>query len=124
MDDMENERPYKIRKKSGSFVLVLSTTYESPLSYISVLEDDLSARSFIGTVLFDLLLCNGNEYNRFVEFTFEKGKINRASRSTVSIIELDDSTLEISKNFYKANRLLLERNHILLEEEKRELICS
>lgn len=118
-----SERPYKIQKKSGIFVLVFGTTYENPLSYVSALENDLSARNFTGTVLFDLLLCNGNEYNRFVAFTFEKGKINRASRSPVNIAEIDDSTLEISRSFYKANQLLLERNHVLLEEEKRELIC-
>lgn len=120
---MDNERPYKIEKVSSKFVLVLSTSYESPLGYIGVLMKELDAMNFTGTVLFDLLLCNGNVYNRFVEVPFALGQFNRSSMSIIDYAEIDDSILTMSSDFYKSNCFLLETNHILLDEEKRELIC-
>lgn len=121
---MDTEQPYKIKKVSSKFVLIFSTGYDSPLGYISTLGKELSAMDFTGTVLFDLLLCNGNAYNRFVEIPFTLGRFNRSSMSIVDYTEIDDSILVMSSQFYKSNLFLLEANYILLEEEKRELICS
>ena len=121
---MDNERPYKIKKVSSKFALVLSTNYESPLGYIGILGKELDAMNFTGIVLFDLLLCNGNVYNRFVEVPFSSGQFNRSSMTIIDHTEIDDFTLAMSSDFYKSNCFLLETNHILLEEEKRELVCS
>lgn len=124
-DEVGKEQAYEIKEISGDSVLVLSTTYESPLAYISEIEEDLSARAFTGKVLFDLLLCNGNvDDNRFTEATFEGGKIDRSSMKTIDPTELDDFITEVSESFYRANPLLLERNHILLDEDKRALLSE
>lgn len=123
-DAVGKEQAYEIKEISNDYVLVLSTIYESPLDYASKIEEDLSARDFTGKALFDLLLCNGNVYNRFAEATFKGGKIDRSSMKTIDPTELDDSITEVSESFYKANPLLLQENHVLLDEDKRALLSE
>lgn len=121
---MDNEPPYKVKKVSSNFVLILSISYESPLDYISILSKELSEADFDGMVLFDLLLCNGNVHNRFVEVTFALGRFDRSSMNVVDCTEIEDSIFLMSNDFYKSNWFLLEANHILPKEEKCALMCS
>ncbi len=121
---MDNEPPYKLKKVSSKFALVLSISYESPLDYISVLSKELSEADFAGMVLFDLLLCNGNVYNRFAEIAFSSGRFDRSSMNIVDYTEIEDSIFLMSNDFYKSNLFLLEANHILPKEEKCVLMCG
>lgn len=121
---MNYERPYTIKRISDRFAIVWSMTYESPLGFIKPLEEDLSAMDFAGVVLFDLLLCNGNVHNRFASATFESGKMNLPSMKVVDRDTVNSSILAESKDFYSSNQYLFEHDYILLEEDKRELICS
>lgn len=41
--EMDKEPAYEIKDISSELALVLSTTYENPLAYISEIEQDLSA---------------------------------------------------------------------------------
>lgn len=121
---MSTEHPYEVKKVSDSFVLVLSKSYETPLSYLGYIEEDLNTLEFTGKVLFDLLLCDGNVYNRFAEGYFKDGEIDYSSMRVVDHVEVSDSILHASNSFYKANEDLLERSYILLDEDKRTLVCS
>lgn len=121
---MDYAKPYEIKNIYDDCILVLSTTYETPLEYASEIEACLNASEFTGTILFDLLLCNGNVYNRFAKGVFENGEIDYASIKVIDIGEIADAITEISENFYRANQSLLESSYILLDEDKRTLVCS
>ena len=94
------DKEYTIERLSDSRLLILSTSYESPLCYAGDLEKDLIGMNFAGMIVFDLLLCNGEDaYNRFVEFAFENG----IDYNSTTIIKADDSILEASRKYYTAN---------------------
>ena len=120
---MDYDQPYKIEDISGDFVLVLSTSFDT-LDYLRMLEQSLREKSFSGQVLVDLLLCNGNADNRFVQWPFEQGKLKRNSLKVVDIEEIDATVLALSEQFYRDNPFLLERNYILLEEEKQAVLAE
>lgn len=120
----EHEKPYEIRPMSDGFVVVLSTTFETPLDYAGEIASCLNAMGFAGTMLFDLLLCNGNVYNRFVKGTFKDGEIDYSSMKVIDHVEISDAVLDISTSFYRANKALLEKSYILLDEDKRTLACG
>ncbi|MNB77489.1 hypothetical protein D3C75_241750 [compost metagenome] len=50
---------------------IISTSYETPLTNLSQLTQDLSAYSSGFKVIFDFLLCSGNSTERFYEAFFD-----------------------------------------------------
>jgi hypothetical protein len=110
---MENFKIKKIENKQK--YIVLSTSYISPLDELFDLEEKLQMLEYKGTIIFDLLLCNGLEQNRFLEAFFDGNFIDI---SNVSILnQVDEKIKEISRNFYKENLYALE-NSVLPDAHK------
>src|SRR5690606_4485631 len=78
--------------------VVFSTSYVNPLETLTEIEAALQ-RDYCGKVLFDLLLCNGNSSNRFVEAFFDGQKFEKTSFHVLS--QVDDEIRRFSANHYK-----------------------
>jgi hypothetical protein len=121
---MDVNKFYRIENISDRVVLIFCTTYINPISYLPVIEKDLGEIKFSGKIIFDLLLANGYNSNRFVEADVIESKINRRSMKVIEPSNLDEFLLKKIRIFYKSNPDILEGNAILLDEEKYQLIHS
>lgn len=121
---MDVNKFYRIENISDRVVLIFCTTYINPISYLPVIEKDLGEIKFSGKIIFDLLLANGYNSNRFVEADVIESKINRRSMRVIEPSNLDELLLKKIRIFYKSNPDILEGNAILLDEEKYQLIHS
>ncbi|MEH2449699.1 MAG: type II toxin-antitoxin system RnlB family antitoxin [Nostoc sp.] len=113
---------YHIERISENVVIIFCTTYINPISYLPIIEQELSKINFNGKIIFDLLLSNGYSSNRFVKADVHEFKVNRRSMSVVDSSSLDDSLITKIHEFYKSHPYIVERNHILFDEEKYYLI--
>jgi hypothetical protein len=120
---MDTKELYQIEKISDRVVVIFSTTYVNPISYLPAIEKDLGKMDLSGKIIFDLLLSNGYSFNRFVEVAVCKGKVDRRSMKVVDFSNLDETIISFTDNFYKLHPSLVENNHILLDEEKHDLMC-
>jgi hypothetical protein len=119
---MNPKELYHIEIISKKVVMIFCTTYINPISYLPTIEQDLNKLDFTGAVFFDLLLSNGYSFNRFAETLIYGGKIDRKSIRIIDSSELENIILLKANNFYKSHAYLVERNNILMEEEKYYLI--
>jgi hypothetical protein len=92
-------------KRIGSLPMVLSTSYVNPLEMLTEIEAEL-ASSYCGKVLFDLLLCNGNSSNRFMEAFFDGKQFVQTSFRILS--EVDEEIRRFSANYYKDKPYFIE----------------
>lgn len=115
---------YQVEIISDRVVVIFCTTYINPISYLPIIEEDLSKKNFSGKIIFDLLLSNGYNSNRFVEADVCEAKVNRRSMKVIDSSTLDELLLEKTHDFYKSHPYLVESNSILLDEEKYHLIHS
>ena len=102
--------------------LVLFTSYADSLADISEIVKYLQKKNCVsGELLFDLLLVNGNSFNRFVEAYYDGRNLNP---DTYNIVENIDSTIKNrTKLIIKRNMKYLS-NSVLTNSEKREIIMS
>jgi hypothetical protein len=107
-----------IEEINDRLTLVLSKTYINPISYLPSIEEKLIASSRNGKVVFDLLLTNGNAFNRFVETVITNGVIDRKTMKVINIAELDIDVLDRVASYYRQNKSLIESNQILFDDEK------
>jgi Antitoxin to bacterial toxin RNase LS or RnlA len=119
---MDVKELYRIKKVSDSLVVIFSTTYINPISYLPTIEEDLGKINYCGRIIFDILLTNGHSFNRFAEAIVQNGKFDRKSFKLIEYSSLNYSVLRKIDAFYKANSYLVTTNHVLLEDEKRYLI--
>lgn len=119
---MDIKELYQVERISDQVVIIFCTTYINPISYLPVIEEDLSKIYFNGKVIFDLLLSNGHSPNRFVEADVNEGKVNRCSMAVAKSSSLDEFFITKTQEFYKSHPYLIEGNSILLDEEKYHLI--
>ena len=93
---------YKIQKVNNINIkyeyIIFAINDDSPLEYLQDIEKDLAKKNFKGLVLFDLLLSNGDEYNRYVEAYFN-GKFFELS--SFKGPTLNQEIERISINFFK-----------------------
>lgn len=69
--------------------VIYSTSYRSPFDSIGSITEELRINlSEAGFILFDLLLSNGDSFNRFVEAYFDGKEIKRDSISVISINDM------------------------------------
>lgn len=106
-----------IRKKSSKYQAVIySVSYNNPIQDIQEISEYM--RKYIevkGYVLFDLLLSNGENFNRFAEGYFDGYEI---SFNSLKVIELTDAKeIQGINSFYKKNKNLL-NNSVLSPSEK------
>ncbi|MDC0800767.1 type II toxin-antitoxin system RnlB family antitoxin [Clostridium paraputrificum] len=86
--------------------IILSTSYISPLDELFDLEEQLKQLEYKGKIIFDLLLCNGLERNRFLETFFDGDFVDLSSISI--LYGVDERIKKISRSFYKENLDILE----------------
>lgn len=95
---------------------IIFTAYPefNPINKLKMIANELIKDRFMGTIIFDLLVFNGNEVNRFVSITFDGLKFDKGNISYSSHI---DPILEIEQNnFFITNKYLL-RNSVLSSRE-------
>ena len=93
------------KKVLDSEYVMFPSSYINPMKNISSLE--LTICDFIKKpciILVDLLLCNGNSFNRFLELHFDGKHIDR---NTIEIVSLDNDDEKKVNEFYKRNKKLL-----------------
>jgi hypothetical protein len=121
--DLINDREiYSIEKVSEQIVIIFANSYVNPMSFLTYIEEKLVFMSFTGEVVFDLLLCNGNTENRILVGNVIQGKIDREAWRIVSASSLQEIVLERVQVFYKSNDVLVQRNFILSDQEKKILL--
>lgn len=96
--------------------IVYSASYINPINDIDNIANDLVEKSIsAGYVLFDFLLSNGNNFNRFAEVYFNGKSIEKETICTISFSNKNDiSTL----NSHYTGRFKELNNSILSSKEK------
>lgn len=74
-----------VSQKGPYIALIVGTTSESPLSYLSDVANELSGRLEKGYVLLDMLLHSGVGNERFIEVEFTGDKFNIESAKVVNL---------------------------------------
>ncbi|TGG86991.1 type II toxin-antitoxin system RnlB family antitoxin [Geotoga petraea] len=100
---------YLIKKNNQGFYdyLIFATNFESPLNNLLEIEKELSKKNFEGKVLFDLLISNGDEHNRYIESYFDG---NNFDHEKFKIVSVDNKIQNISTNFFKKHTKLFENS--------------
>lgn len=95
--------------------LLFSINYWNPLSDLSSLENRLrKITTKPCTILVDLLLCNGDCFNRFVEVFFDGISIHRQN---IRVVSLNEDQKQKMDAFYKNRKELIE-NSVLSKKEQ------
>lgn len=113
---MTNMREIKIvkRKVLDSDYIIYPVSYINPM--VNIIGFDVELRKKIGVpcnILVDLLLCNGNNFNRFVKFRFDGVKIDRL---TIELTKLNCEEENDVNEFYRTNRSII-KNGVLTPSE-------
>ena len=113
---MNNINSYKIlNSPDDNFkAIIISLTSESLSDNFDDIKSELLSNDIKGKILFDYLLSNGNNNNRFFEMDFNgEFLLNTFNKTTVSE-EIKDNLL----NFYSANYRQYIANSLLSEPLK------
>jgi len=95
-----------INIKDGYKFIVLAISYVNPVDELDEIEKELYNKRFNGKVLFDLLLCNGINKNRYVEINFNG---ERFDTSSLKLIEsITRSSKEIVSEYFKEHPIYIE----------------
>lgn len=107
--DIPVERYYELLALEGSpySLMILSVSYISPTEHLDCLEKDLAAQDFRGKVIFDFLLANGNNFNRFAEAYFNGSKFDLMS---FSVVNPKAQIRQSSLDFYRKHLELLDQS--------------
>ena len=112
---MKNDQIFQIKKISNDLLMVFTTSYRNPINYLDYVKKELSNFDFNGRMIFDLLLANGFNSNRFVRVEVKNSEIKKSSMSIMK--KVNTLILENSFKFYEENSHLL-NNSILSEPDK------
>ncbi len=108
---------YEIKQSNGVdfSAIVYATSYNNPIQDIDSISNELSSMFHSPcNVLFDLLLSNGNEFNRFVIGRFEGNKI---SYDSLRIVTIEDSKLRKQiDSFYRGKYSYLKNSVLSLRQ--------
>jgi len=86
---------YQIMQVWENTLVVVCLSYMNPISYLPKIEDDLEKIHFSGKLIFDLLGCNGDSENRFVEANVNCGMVDRKTMRVINRSNLDPNLLRI-----------------------------
>lgn len=106
-----------VYKKSNKYsALIYSVSYNNPIEDIKKISADIRTQlNEACYILFDLLLANGDSFNRFVEGYFDGKEIKF---DTINVVVLDDrEQLETINDYYKG-KVKEVNNSVLLSSEK------
>lgn len=121
---MDNYVLKKIQDKETPY-LVLSTNYLSPEDYLNELANSLQGNSYIGQVLFDLLIINGPK-DRFYKAFFNGKSFDLKSFKKYNV---PSEIEELSNDFFKTNYDVVENSTLndfykfLIKKGKLKSIC-
>ena len=97
--------------------VVFSTFFMSPLDFLEEIEEELSIQTNEEKeVIFDLLLSNGNNSNRYGKAIYDGKKFKHGSFEVISIPK-DDKLREFSMQYYKEHANYV-NNSILSSAQK------
>lgn len=109
-----SDKNYTLTFDKNNYATVSSVNYLRMEEYLDEVKEELIELKYDGRVLFDLLLCNGFQKNRFISLDFKNNQFNIKS----CIVVIPDDKLIIERNdFYRKNSDLLENSHILSESQ-------
>ena len=104
---MKNFELIKLNNSEYDY-LVIATTYISPISTLTDVQNELREKA--GRIIFDLTLINGASSNRYISASFEKGIVNRRSFGVEKVIDHDIE--QISLDFFVHHADLVENGTI------------
>jgi hypothetical protein len=113
-DDMKEVVIRKVDNMGGYDYIIYPTSYINPL--LNQLELNANLRISIHRpciILFDLLLCNGNCFNRFCKGTFDGVKILDES---LELVDISISMVKFVEKYYTENKKTL-RSGVLVPSE-------
>lgn len=103
-------------KYNKYLAVIYSSSYINPFDSIKQINDEMKHNSLKeGFVLFDLLLSNGNNFNRFFEAYFDGQEIKKETISVVVSQEIAD--IKIIDSHYRG-RIKELNNSVLSPSEK------
>lgn len=105
-----------VYKKYGKYSAVIyPVSYINPLEEINQISKDIKNNLKRGDcVLLDLLLSNGDNFNRFAEFYYNG---NEVEMSSVSVIDVSNDELQMLNQYYKG-RVKELSNSVLSPKER------
>jgi hypothetical protein len=104
--------------------VVVATSYVNPVDELYNIEDELRQQQVNGTILFDLLLCNGISDNRYIEVYFDGDTFDISQYRILNDIDIEAKRIIYSfylnhinmleySNLPNAQRYLLEKGVIM-----------
>lgn len=102
---------YEISRIDESTMLILSTSFHSPLEQLDNITKELVRKKFKGKIIFDMLLSNGSIKERFFESSFHNSVLEKDLLKQSN--NLTDDVLTASKKFYSKNIDLIENSMLL-----------
>lgn len=105
----------KHKKMEKYEAVVYATSYRNPFEEIGKIETDVTNQiPNSGFILFDMLLSNGDSFNRFVEAFFDGSKIQK---DTIKVVDIEKPLINTINNFYNGKAAELD-NSVLTRSEK------
>lgn len=90
--------------------IIFSTDYISPIEELDEIEFKLKSCNYLGYIIFDLLMVNGNSENRFMEVYFDGEKFDRNSFKIAKKLSTHINT--VSSDFYFNNLAIVEKSRL------------
>lgn len=98
-----------LKLNNGSYdFLIIATSYDNPLSSIKEIGEEIQARKAI--LLFDLMLINGTNQNRYIKCEYDAETNPLLSCSIVESI--DDDIKKVSQSYFSKNKEVVKRSVI------------
>ena len=112
-----------IYKKYGKYsAIIYPVSYVSPFEEINQISEDLKKNLKCGDcVLFDLLLSNGDNFNRFAEFCYDGIGINK---NLVNVITVPGKDLKELNQYYKGRVKELSKSVLAPNERFKFATCK
>lgn len=98
-----------------NLILVLSTSYVSPLSKVFLIAKELSSQNFKGEVIFDLLLSNGFTNNRFLKMQFDGEQL--ITNSTEILTNVDENVRKEIYDYYFGHPEYIDRSRLPMSQK-------
>ena len=105
-----------IYKECGKYsAIIYPVSYINPLDEVTTISEELKRHLKVGSyVLFDFLLSNGDNFNRFAEYLFDGNDVNIGS---ISITEMSSDQINRLNMYYRGKTKEL-RNSVLSSREQ------
>lgn len=94
---------FKLKNEKYDY-LAIAKNYESSLSSIAEIEKYIKQEQ--AKILFDLLVKNGTSSNRFIEYEYQKGRLNQNNFTVVPVVS--DNIKAITSKFLQNNQMLID----------------